>query len=261
MTSSACSAEAVVALGGDRDDVRAARADLLDVGDHLVEDRRVGRDADDRRGLVEQRDRAVLHLAARVGVGRDVGDLLELQRALERDRQPDVAAEVEEELRVRVALGDRLDARRRASSMSSLDACGQVLDLADELARRCAPSSVPRSSARRSASRYIAATWQTNVFVAATPTSRPARVYSTPSASRVACEPTTFVQASTFAPRSCASRIAASVSAVSPDCVMPMTSSPVADDRVAVALLRGDVHLDRDARPLLDRVAPDQPGV
>ena len=35
---------------------------------------------------------------------------------------------------------------------------------------------VPRSSARRSASRYIAATWQTNVFVAATDTSRPARV-------------------------------------------------------------------------------------
>ena len=82
----------------------------------------------------------------------------------------------------------------------------------------------PRSSARRRASRYIAATWQTNVFVAATETSRPARVYRTPSASRVACEPTTFVTASTFAPRSRARRIAASVSAVSPDCVIPMTS-------------------------------------
>ena len=53
---------------------------------------------DDRRGLVEQRDRAVLHLAGRVGVGGDVGDLLELQRALERHRQADVAAEVEEEV-------------------------------------------------------------------------------------------------------------------------------------------------------------------
>ena len=31
-----------------------------------------------------------------------------------------------------------------------------------------------------------------------------------------------------------------------------------ADDRVAVAVLGGDVHLDRDARPLLDRVAADQ---
>ena len=37
--------------------------------------------------LGQQRDRAVLHLAGRVRVGRDVGDLLELERALERDRQ------------------------------------------------------------------------------------------------------------------------------------------------------------------------------
>ena len=72
----------------------------------------------------------------------------------------------------------------------------------------------------------MTATWQTNVFVAATPISRPARVKSTPSASRVACEPMMFVTASTVAPRSRARRIAASVSAVSPDCVMPMTRSP-----------------------------------
>ena len=84
---------------------------------------------------------------------------------------------------------------------------------------------VPRSSARRSASRYMTATWETKVLVAATPISRPARVNSTPSASRVACEPTTLVTARTLAPRSRASRIAASVSAVSPDWVMPMTRS------------------------------------
>ena len=72
----------------------------------------------------------------------------------------------------------------------------------------------------------MAATWQTKVFVAATPISSPARVKRTPSASRVACEPITFVIASTVAPRSRASRIAASVSAVSPDCEMPMTRSP-----------------------------------
>ena len=72
----------------------------------------------------------------------------------------------------------------------------------------------------------MTATWQVKVLVAATPTSRPARVYSTPSASRVACEPMMLVIASTVAPRSRAMRIAASVSAVSPDCVMPMTRSP-----------------------------------
>ena len=33
------------------------------------------------------------------------------------------------------------------------------------------------------------------------------------------------------------------------------------EDRVAVAELGGDVHVDRDARPLLDGVAPDQAGV
>ncbi len=39
----------------------------------------------------------------------------------------------------------------------------------------------------------MTATWQTNVLVAATPISRPARVKSTPSASRVACDPITLV--------------------------------------------------------------------
>jgi hypothetical protein len=48
----------------------------------------------------------VLHLAGGVGVGGDVGDLLELERALEADGQADVAAEVEEELAVVDALGD-----------------------------------------------------------------------------------------------------------------------------------------------------------
>ena len=73
--------------------------------------------------------------------------------------------------------------------------------------------------------RYIAATWQMNVLVAATPISSPARVKSTASESRVAWLPMMFVSARTFAPRSRARRIAASVSAVSPDWVMPMTRS------------------------------------
>ena len=71
----------------------------------------------------------------------------------------------------------------------------------------------------------MTATWATNVFVAATPISSPARVNSTPSESRVAWLPMMLVTASTFAPRSRASRIAASVSAVSPDWEMPITRS------------------------------------
>ena len=86
-------------------------------------------------------------------------------------------------------------------------------------------SSFPRSCASFRANRYIAATCATNVLVAATPISRPARVNSTPSESRVAWLPWMFVMASTVAPRSRASRMAARVSAVSPDCEMPITRS------------------------------------
>src|SRR5919202_770096 len=57
----------------------------------------------------EARDRPVLHLAGRVGVGRDVRDLLQLQRPLEAHRQADVPAEVEEELLVVHAPRDLLD--------------------------------------------------------------------------------------------------------------------------------------------------------
>ena len=68
------------------------------------------------------------------------------------------------------------------------------------------------------------ATCAVNVFDAATPISRPARVYSTASTSRVTCVPSWFVIARVRAPCSRASRIAAIVSAVSPDWVMPITS-------------------------------------
>ena len=78
----------------------------------------------------------------------------------------------------------------------------------------------------RRASRYIAATCAVKVLVAATEISSPERVKSTPSASRVAWEPMMLVTAITPAPRLRARRIAASVSAVSPDCVIPMTTSP-----------------------------------
>ncbi len=60
------------------------------------------------------------------------------------------------------------------------------------------------------------------------------------------------------APRRFASRIAASVSAVSPDCEITMHSVSSFDDRVAVAELRRVLDLDRDARELLDHVLADQ---
>ena len=63
-----------------------------------------------------------------------------------------------------------------------------------------------------------------NVFEAATPTSRPARVKRTESTSRVICEPIMFVIPTVCAPISRASLIAAIVSRVSPDWEMPITS-------------------------------------
>jgi hypothetical protein len=52
--------------------------------------------------------------------------------------------------------------------------------------------------------------------------------------------------------------MAASVSAVSPDCVMPMTRSPSTMTGVAVAELAGHVDHDGHAGPRLQRVGPDQ---
>ena len=62
------------------------------------------------------------------------------------------------------------------------------------------------------------------VFDAATLTSRPARVKSTESTSRVICEPIMFVIATVRAPIERASFIASIVSRVSPDWEIPMTS-------------------------------------
>src|SRR5207253_3969398 len=53
--------------------------------------------------------RTVLHLAGRVRLGRDVRDLFQLQRALERHGKPNMPAEVEEERLVVEALGDLFD--------------------------------------------------------------------------------------------------------------------------------------------------------
>src|SRR5579875_3204590 len=114
-------AHALVALRADRDHARSARAHLLHVGDQLAKHRRVRRHADHRRRLVKQRNRAMLHLARGVCVGCDVGDLLELQRALQRDRQPDIAPDVEEELLLPVALGDR---RHRAAQIAVASVIG-----------------------------------------------------------------------------------------------------------------------------------------
>ena len=52
-------------------------------------------DDDDRHGLVDQRDRAVLEFAGWITFRVDVADLLELQGAFQRQRKARAAAEIE----------------------------------------------------------------------------------------------------------------------------------------------------------------------
>jgi hypothetical protein len=96
----------VVALGGDRDDVSAARAHLLDVADDLLV---LGPwVAMNTTGMpsVNQRDRPVLHLRRGQPFGVDVADFLELERAFERDGVVVPAAQVKPVVLVDVGLGD-----------------------------------------------------------------------------------------------------------------------------------------------------------
>ena len=74
-------------------------------------------------------------------------------------------------------------------------------------------------------------------------------------------EPTTLTSPMVRAPRRLASRMAASVSAVSPDWEMPMTSVLRVHHRVAVAELGGVLDLDREPGHLFQHVLADDPGV
>ena len=116
----------------------------------------------------------MLHLAGRVRLGRDVRDLLQLQRALERDRQADVAAEVEEERLVEVALRDLVD--RVVAVEERLDLLGQPVDLVEDERQLVRAAASRRTCASFSATRKSRLTCAVKVFEAATLTSRPARV-------------------------------------------------------------------------------------
>ena len=68
-----------VPLGCDGDHDPAARLGLLDLAESSSRARDLGRKTQNRHLLVDQGDRAVLHLAGRVALGVDIGNFLELQ--------------------------------------------------------------------------------------------------------------------------------------------------------------------------------------
>ena len=93
-----------------RNDLPAARLHLFDVRHDLRVHRVPRGDEDHRHVLVDERDRPVLHLRRGIALGVDVGDLLELERALERHREVDAASQVERVGgRAEEPLGQRLD--------------------------------------------------------------------------------------------------------------------------------------------------------
>ncbi len=123
----------LVAVGGEGDDHAGARADLLDVREHLLVDGVAERDGHHRQVLVDERVRAVLHLAGRGPLGVDVRELLELQRTLERRGVVHAAAEMQEVLGLVVAVGQRADLRLLAQHR--VDERRQVEHLGQELGR------------------------------------------------------------------------------------------------------------------------------
>ena len=135
-------------------------------------------DDEHRLARLDERDRAVLQLTRREALGVDVGELLELQRALQRDGIADVAAEEEHRPGVGHPVRELLDALGLVEHGLQLSAPPAV--------RRCAASSLLERarSARDAARRGRAAIRATNAFVDATATSGPACVYTTASDSR-----------------------------------------------------------------------------
>ena len=71
----------------------AARSHFLQIGPEFLKQCVLGRDRDDRHALVDQREWPVLEFTRRIGLGMDVGDLLQLERSLHRDRIMDAAAQ------------------------------------------------------------------------------------------------------------------------------------------------------------------------
>ena len=79
--------------------------------------------------------------------------------------------------------------------------------------------------------------------------------------SRAIIEPTTLQMPSVFAPLARDSRMAAIVSAVSPDCVIRMVRSLATGQRIAIAEFAGVVDLDRQLGEALDHELAGQSGV
>ena len=167
----------------EHDHLAAARRRLLQVRRRLLEQRPGRSDRDHRHRRIDQRDRPVLHLAGGIALGVDVADLLQLQRALQRDREAVAAPEV---------TARRAPARRAARSPGSPRRSpaprprGSAPPAAPPvIAASCAAAIAPRRPRPPPApGRPAPTSCAVNALVLATPISGPATVSSTASLSR-----------------------------------------------------------------------------
>ena len=182
---------------------------------------------------------------AGIALGVDVRDLLQLQRALERDRVVDAAAEVQE-------VRPRCRSARRSPPLS-----GALFSACSSSSGSCSSASTCGFDAlRRERAAHLAEAEREQVQRDELRRERLGRGDADLRARR-ACRRCRRSRASPCCRRRCrsrccarpsrfASRSAASVSAVSPDCVMTTASVLRRDDRVAVAVFRSVVDFDRE---------------
>ena len=114
-----------VAVGiGEHEQLAAAGAHFLHVRFHFFQQRVVGRDHHYRHVGIDQGQRAVLELASRIRFGVDIGNLLELERALQCDRVMQTATQEQSVLLGREFVRPSRDLRFEVERV--LHATGQV---------------------------------------------------------------------------------------------------------------------------------------
>lgn len=159
--------DVLIALGCHGDDHRTAGLALLQVGNDLVVDRTLRRDGDDGESLVDECNRAVLHLAGGVCLGVQVADLFQLERTLVADGGTHAAPD-EERVAGILARARRLLDGGLALGKDALDLLGRVRQLAESGGEIWFIRSLPFAWASSIASSVKLTTWPKNDFVDAT---------------------------------------------------------------------------------------------
>ena len=183
---------------GDQNDVAAPRRHLLHIRHGLFENAIIRGDHHDRHVLVDQCDRPMLQFARGITFRMDVGNFLEFERSLQRER--DSSCRVRDTRRRWI-----WRSRARASSI-----CGSVVSASDigrgisispcTSSASSSSDNSPRALPAAIASAASTINWQVKALVEATPISGPASVCSTVSLSRAIVDVVTLTTESVCRP-------------------------------------------------------------